>query len=214
MAEKQTVKCICEKQACWRDADNRLPAYCDANNYLAELEESTQEYPKHGVVEVYKASCAVHEHNGGMTPRIEEVMLYARELGLKKIGFAACVSMADELGLLVKLFTRAGFEVYAASCQMGGVAPEKRGVPEVTGLQGSGCNPIAQAAMLNKAGTELNLVVGLCMGHDILFNRYSRAPVSTLIVKDRAVGNNPAAALYGYHRRKQLFKNAGADKPS
>ena len=213
MAEKQTLKCICEKQACWRDTGNRLPAYCDANNYLEELEESTREYPKQGVVEVYKASCAVHEHNGGMTPRIEEVMLYARELGLKKIGFAACVSMADELGLLVKLFTGAGFEVYAASCQMGGIEPEKRGVPEVAGLQGSGCNPIAQAAMLNKAGTELNLVVGLCLGHDILFNRYSKAPVSTLIVKDRAMGNNPAAALYGYHRRKELFRHFKAGKP-
>ncbi len=214
MSEKQTLKCICEKQACCRDAGNHMPAYCDANNYLAELEESTREYPKQGVVEVYKASCAVREHDRDMMPRIEEVILYARELGLKKIGFAACVSMADELGLLVKLFTGAGFEVYAACCQMGGITPEQRGVPELTGLQGSGCNPIAQAAMLNKAGTELNLVVGLCLGHDILFSRYSKAPASTLIVKDRAMGNNPAAALYGSHRRKRLFKNAGAGQPS
>ena len=43
------------------------------------------------------------------------------------------------------------------------------------------------------------------MGHDILFNQYSMAPVSTLIVKDRVTGNNPAAALYGWHRRKDLF---------
>ncbi len=43
------------------------------------------------------------------------------------------------------------------------------------------------------------------MGHDILFSRYSNAPVSTLIVKDRITGNNPAAALYGWHRRKQLI---------
>jgi len=43
------------------------------------------------------------------------------------------------------------------------------------------------------------------MGHDILFTQYSKAPVSTLIVKDRVTGNNPAAALYGWHRRKDLF---------
>ena len=45
------------------------------------------------------------------------------------------------------------------------------------------------------------------MGHDIIFNQYSKAPVSTLIVKDRVTGNNPAAAIYGYHRRKDLFGN-------
>jgi hypothetical protein len=53
--------------------------------------------------------------------------------------------------------------------------------------------------------------VGLCMGHDILFTRYSRAPVSTLIVKDRLMGNNPAAAIYGWHARRSLFKLRRSD---
>lgn len=74
------------------------------------------------------------------------------------------------------------------------------------------CNPIAQAEILNREQTELNYIVGLCMGHDILFTRYSEAPVSTLIVKDRMTGNNPAAALYGYHARKSLFKLPRMDK--
>ena len=35
------------------------------------------------------------------------------------------------------------------------------------------CNPIFQAKMLNEAKTDLNVVVGLCVGHDSLFYKYS-----------------------------------------
>ncbi len=58
------------------------------------------------------------------------------------------------------------------------------------------CNPIAQAKLLAAAGTELNVLVGLCVGHDSLFFRYSEAPVTVLVAKDRVTGHNPAAALY------------------
>lgn len=205
MTTKKTLRCVCVKQGCWRGDRGKIPAYCEANNYLDELDRSNKEYPKKGVVDIYKAACVVRAHNDGMTPRIEEALLYAKELKLKRIGFAACVSMVTELDLLVKLFTKEGFEVYTAGCQIGGVDAIERGVPEVQGYSASWCHSIAQAEILNKEKTELNFILGLCMGHDILFSRYSQAPVSTLIVKDRVTGNNPAAALYGWHRRKQLF---------
>jgi len=140
-----------------------------------------------------------------MTPRIEEALLLAKELKLQRIGFAACASMEWELGYLKKLFIKEGFQVFTVSCQIGRVSAESRGVPEVNDCVRSLCNPIAQAEILNSENTQLNFILGLCMGHDILFNQYSMAPVSTLIVKDRVTGNNPAAALYGWHRRKDLF---------
>jgi hypothetical protein len=39
-------------------------------------------------------------------------------------------------------------------------------------------------------------MVGLCIGHDALFNKHSLAPVVTLLVKDRVLAHNPVAALY------------------
>ena len=66
------------------------------------------------------------------------------------------------------------------------------------------CNPILQAKRLNREGTELNIVVGLCVGHDSLFYRYSDALVTTLVAKDRVTGHNPAAVLYqldSYYKR-------------
>jgi uncharacterized metal-binding protein len=203
--KNRTLSCICPKQGCWRGNDTDIPSYCQANNYLEELSEATKEYNRPSAVSLYKAASVVGEHNNGMTPRIQEALLLAKELKLKRIGFAACVAMVWELGYLKELFTRDGFEVFTAGCQIGRVDAESRGVPEVKDCVRSWCNPIAQARILNSDDTQLNFILGLCMGHDILFNQYSEAPVSTLIVKDRVTGNNPAAALYGWHRRKQLF---------
>jgi len=204
-SKKKTLKCICSKQGCWRGSDKGVPEYCQANNYLKDIEEATSEYSNPSTIAMYKAASVVGEHNNGMTPRIEEALLFAKELKLKRIGFASCTAMVWELGYLMKLFTGEGFEVFAVSCQIGRVGAQSRGVPEVKDCVRSWCNPIAQAKILNSEDTQLNFILGLCMGHDILFNQYSQAPVSTLIVKDRVTGNNPAAALYGWHRRKQLF---------
>ena len=67
-------------------------------------------------------------------------------------------------------------------------------------------NPIAQAKILNRAKSDMNIIVGLCVGHDMLFAKYSKAPVTTLVVKDRVTNHNPAAVLYGlnfYYKRLQ-----------
>ncbi len=68
------------------------------------------------------------------------------------------------------------------------------------------CNPVAQAVLMNRAGTDMNIIVGLCVGHDMLFSKHSEAPVTTLVVKDRVTGHNPVSVLYGqnfYYKRLQ-----------
>ncbi|MCP6429314.1 DUF1847 domain-containing protein [Klebsiella pneumoniae] len=59
---------------------------------------------------------------------------------------------------------------------------------------------------MNQANTDLNVVVGLCVGHDSLFIKHSDAPVTTLITKDRVLGHNTAAALYtsGFYYKRLL----------
>ena len=66
---------------------------------------------------------------------------------------------------------------------------------------------MAQAKLLNRAETDMNVVVGLCVGHDMLFGKYSDAPVTTMVVKDRVAGHNPVSVLYGqncYYKRLQV----------
>ena len=40
MTTKKTLKCVCAKQGCWRGDRGKIPAYCEANNYLDELGKS------------------------------------------------------------------------------------------------------------------------------------------------------------------------------
>jgi len=210
--EVKTQNCICSKQGCWRDDEQKVPKYCQANKFLEEIEKSKGEYHRTNNLNIYEAACIVGAENDGFRPRIEETLYFTKHLKITKVGFAACNAFENEMRVLRKLFMQEGFDVVCAACQIGWVTAEERGIPKLTDYVNSSCNPIAQAEILNHERTELNFIVGLCLGHDILFSRYSAAPVSTLIVKDRITGNNPAAALYGYHARHSLFKLPRMDK--
>ncbi len=57
---------------------------------------------------------------------------------------------------------------------------------------------------MNDAAVDFNVLVGLCVGHDSLFFKYAKAPVTVLVAKDRVFGHNPVAGLYqagAYYRR-------------
>ncbi len=58
----------------------------------------------------------------------------------------------------------------------------------------------------------MNLILGLCVGHDTLFIKHSQAPVTVLAAKDRFLGHNPLAALYlaeGYYKKKFIAGKSG-----
>ena len=62
-----------------------------------------------------------------------------------------------------------------------------------------------QAKVLNREQTDLNIIIGLCVGHDSLFTKYAEAPCTTLVVKDRVLAHNPVGAIYqadSYYKRK------------
>lgn len=123
--------------------------------------------------------------------RIDEVMEYARLRGMKRLGIATCYSMLLESRLLADILEHNGFEVASVACLCGETDPGALGLPGDIF-----CNPILQAEVLAREGTELNILVGLCVGHDILFLRHSKAETTPLIVRDGATGHNPVAALY------------------
>ncbi len=130
--------------------------------------------------------------------RVEEIMAYAQKMGMKKLGIATCVGLIRESRTLADILRRHGFEVYGIACKAGIQKKTSVGIPERCSekLGANMCNPILQAKLLNEAKTDLNIVMGLCVGHDSLFYKYSEALVTTLVTKDRVLGHNPAAALY------------------
>lgn len=133
----------------------------------------------------------------GRITRVEETIQVAKKLQVKKIGIATCTGLLKEAYMAAKIFRAHGFEVYSVSCKCGTVRKTEIGLPEESEkIVKNICNPVLQANILNEQKTELNVAIGLCVGHDCLFNKYSEAPVTTMITKDKALCHNPVAALY------------------
>ena len=136
--------------------------------------------------------------------RLEEVAIFARDMGMKKLGLAFCTGLAEEAKIIEAYYAKF-FQVTSVACKVCGIDKndfELKHVRENTFE--AMCNPKAQAKILNDAQTELNLLVGLCIGHDILFTQNCQAPVTCLVVKDRVLTHNPLGAVYSKYWRNKL----------
>ena len=118
--------------------------------------------------------------------------------------------MSGEALEVCKIFESNGFAVASVMCKTGSRPKEELGLREEDkvrpGQFEAMCNPVAQAILLNKAETDLNVLLGLCVGHDSLFIKYSNAPITVLAVKDRVTGHNPLAAVYATHYFQSKLK--------
>ena len=135
-------------------------------------------------------------------------MDFARRMGWSHLGIAHCVGLMQEAKAARDIFRAGGFEVSTACCKVGSIAKEDVGILDsekvAPGEFEPLCSPVGQAALLAEAGTEFNVVIGLCVGHDSMFFANSKAPVTVLVAKDRVLGHNPVAALHtahSYYRR-------------
>jgi uncharacterized metal-binding protein len=138
--------------------------------------------------------------------RLEELMRFAGEMGYEHLGVAFCIGFSEEARLLSDVLKKR-FEVSAVCCKSCGIEKEKLGLDKINPERVEAmCNPVAQALLLNRAGTRLNIILGLCIGHDIIFTQNSAAPVTTLVVKDRVLAHNPVGALYSRYWRNKIAK--------
>lgn len=146
---------------------------------------------------IMKASAVIEHDYYCRATRVEETIRWAKKIGAKKIGIATCVGLLKEARIFARLLREAGFEVFGMSCKSGEIPKQAVGIPENCNEIGVNmCNPILQAQMLNREHTDVNVVIGLCVGHDSLFYKYSEAITTTLVTKDRVLGHNAAVALY------------------
>jgi uncharacterized metal-binding protein len=196
------------------------PEGCPTLNLAAALSAAREEYDKKEInflaVQASAQEAACYANRGRepgyvlqpTKPRIQEIWEFAHRIGCKKAGLAFCVGLRKEAGIVAPILEEHGLEVVSVVCKVGRVPKAGIGVPEedriIIGSQESMCNPIGQAAVMNHEKTQLNIILGLCVGHDSLFIRYSEAPVTVLAVKDRVTGHNPLAAVYtsgSYYRK-------------
>jgi uncharacterized metal-binding protein len=170
-------------------------------------------YDQNGQIRKMAHAASLVEAEGYMKwTRIEDTIEFARRMGFRRLGVACCAGLKREGAILENILRRNGFEVLSIICKTGGQPREKLGVRDEEkvhpGQFEAMCNPVAQAMLLDSEGSELNILVGLCVGHDSLFIKTSKAPVTSLIAKDRVLCHNPVAAIYNHqaYYKKKLYE--------
>jgi uncharacterized metal-binding protein len=191
----------CGQLDCYHQ-DRKPPDFClTAATPPAVLETALSRYRDGGAdARIAHAAAEVEGTYYGKLTRVEETLAFARRIGARRVGIATCVGLIEEARLFATILRRGGFVPQTVLCKVGATDKCAIGVPDAQkirpGTFEACCNPILQALTLNAKKTDLNVIIGLCVGHDALFCKHSEAPVTTLITKDRVLGHNPVAALY------------------
>lgn len=194
------------------------PSFCPMRLKPEILEKAMAEYERNDIKELARlaslqeAECyewiptGVGDRLGIRTkiPRVEETIQFAQKMGYHKLGIAFCTGLENEARSLDRILENRSFQVISVCCKTGRVHKERIGLKReemIGGPKGhlyyeSMCSPIAQAEILNSEKVDLAILLGLCVGHDTLFIKYCKVPMTVLVVKDRVFGHNPAAAIY------------------
>jgi uncharacterized metal-binding protein len=195
-----------------------LPPYCPVLNFKELIEEIKGRYMTSAIRKTFiqaavtERECydrrAAREQGRlvPLRPRIREISEFAKKIDARRIGLAFCSGLAEEAKRAASILEKHGLDVVSVVCSCGAVDKEELGIPaeekiwREDGYEAS-CNPLLQAELLNRAETAFNVLVGLCVGHDMMFTSHSNSPVTTLIVKDRFTGHNPVITLFSrYHK--------------
>jgi len=145
----------------------------------------------------------------GRLCRMEEIVLFCKRAGYKKIGLVFCMGLHKEAETVNRILTHHSFDVVSVICKNGAMPKSSVGMTDADTLSGCAqevmCNPIGQALLMNEEKTDFNVLLGLCVGHDTLAIKYMESPCTVLAVKDRVTGHNPLAAIYmanGYYNKR------------
>ena len=190
------------------DIDN-APDFCPMKTNTQPMDSAKKEYQKRSVrkfalqASIQEAECyeLINGNIRTKIPRVEETYQFARKMGYRKLGLVFCVGLGNEALIFNKILEKEGFEVVSICCKAGGIDKEKIGMKPEQKIGAPDnyqtmCNPIAQAKVMNEERPDWVILMGLCVGHDTLFIKYCKRPITVLAAKDRVLAHNPLAAIY------------------
>ncbi len=173
---------------CWSDPASRpgRPGYCPSEREAKIISESFGKYTgDEADAKLARVAARVEglcyqpvpgsDAVNARWTRVEDTIALAKLMGYNKIGIGTCIGLLDETNRLADILTAQGLEPLTVCCKAGSIDKLELGLQETDkvrpGTFEPACNPIAQAELLNQAGSDMNIIVGLCVGHDMLFAR-------------------------------------------
>jgi uncharacterized metal-binding protein len=139
--------------------------------------------------------------------RVAELVYLCLQMQFARVGIAFCIDLLEPAQIVAGVLRRF-VEVVPVCCKVGGGTPPQG--DEAGDLEDVPCDPLMQAAVLNRAETDINVLIGLCIGADSAFTLTSRAPVTALFVKDRSLANNPIGAVYSEYYLQECVASGQA----
>ncbi len=181
------MDCIkCNTKTC------RTTESCNAQKFENENLIITYHLP-HNQKIVQAAAELVDHGRAGTLSRLQEIIEFSKNMNYQRIGIAYCYGMEKDTALITQIFRESGFKIIPVSCTTGGFKQSE--INDKSKIEKVSCNPLAQAEQINNEEVDLTITIGLCLGHDILFQKQIKSACTTLIVKDRVNNHNPINAI-------------------
>jgi len=181
------MDCIaCAKKSC-REGES-----CGIENF--ERNEVRNEYYTEENQKILSAAASLVDNGrAGSLSRIQEIIEFIQKMDYKKIGLAYCYGMEETAKSLKNLFRENNIKLTSVSCTVGALAQDEINADSC--IHKVSCNPVGQASQLNSEETDFVLLMGICLGHDLILQRNLKPDFTTVAVKDRVFNHNPLQEL-------------------
>jgi uncharacterized metal-binding protein len=202
----------------------KAPKDCPTLLHKRLANEAKEELARHPDLREFTRQASIQEGEGygnrdrgyeyvyPLKPRVQETVEFARRMAYERVGLTFCVGLRKEAAVIHGILARNGLDVVSVMCKTGRSYKDEIGITreqqvDRTAAREIMCNPIFQAFVANEHEVQLNVLLGLCVGHDSLFIQYAKAPVTVLAVKDRLLGHSPLTAVYQCDHYYRYLKN-------
>jgi uncharacterized metal-binding protein len=176
----------CQAKSC------RVSESCGVEKFdSAEIIADYQETENQKILQA--AAALVDNGKAGTLSRLQETIAFIKSMDYKKVGLAYCYGMEKDAKLLKEVFKAENIKLRAVSCTVGGINQNEINTSSCT--EKVSCNPLGQASELNEEGVDFSLIMGICLGHDVLLQKNLKMDFTTFVVKDRVYAHAPLKAI-------------------
>lgn len=177
---------VCDSKIC------RTGVSCNKEKY--DIETTMEEFhsPENQQI-IQAAAFLVDDGRAGTLSRLEEIIEFVKRMKYKKVGLAYCYGMESDAIKVHDIFKNEDIKLQTISCSVSGILQDE--INQNSCIHKVSCNPIGQAHQLNAEEVDFVIIMGICLGHDILLQKNLKADFTTFVVKDRVNKHNPIKSI-------------------